>query len=503
MPTSSPNILYILADDMGYGDVRHLNPDCAFPTPNLDRLGLEGMTFTDAHSSSAVCTPSRYSILTGRYCWRTFLKSGVIGGTDGPLLGERETTVADVLKRAGYRTACIGKWHLGWNWGVKEGHQPNRGDWNGNHQDWIDFSKPVTGGPVDHGFDSFYGIIGSLDMPPYVFVENNRPVQDPAAWGTNHEFMREGPRQGDLRAHTVLGELTRRAVGFIENQTEEQPFFLYLPLTAPHSPIAPSAEFLGASGVNPYADFCMEVDSRVGEVLAALERTGLDQNTLVIFTADNGAAAQFVEAEALERHYNHFCSYCYRGYKSDIWDGGHRVPFLVRWPARVEAGTTCDQPVGIFDLLPTAAELSGQELAANEGVDAVSLVKAFCGGDIPPDEREILVHHSIKGRFAIRHGNWKMCRCPGSGGWTFPDEKAREEGLAEVQLYNVARDPAEKANLAAENPQMVTDLTQRLHRAILRGRSTPGPAQPVPDQLDHWEQIDWRAELPVRFLVDD
>ncbi len=496
---SHPNIIYIVVDDMGYGDVRTLNDRSAWPTPNLDRLANEGMTFTDAHSSSAVCTPSRYSIMTGRYCWRTTLKSGVIGGVGAPLITADRVTVADLLKDAGYRTACFGKWHIGWNWAVKPGMEGvvDRDDWLGDSQDWIDFTRPVEGGPADHGFDEFFGIAGSLDMPPYVYVENRQPVEVPTAWGTPDEFGRAGPRMRSLRAHNVLGTITDRAVDHIEAHDGERPIFVYLSFTSPHTPIAPAPEFLGTSGVSPYGDFCVETDARVGQVLDALDAKGIAEDTLVIFTSDNGCSRDPARCDDLEKRYAHRASHIYRGYKSDIWDGGHRVPFLARWPRVVAPGGTCDAPIGIFDLFATAAEITGRAPGPDAGEDSVSFLPGLTGGDFSTAAGRPLIHHSIDGMFAIRKGDWKLCRCPGSGGWTYDDADARAEGLPEIQLYHMGEDPAESDNTQADQTALVSELTQELHRVVVGHQNDP--SVPVED----WPQIVWRSEVPQGFILDD
>jgi len=515
MPPRShrPNIVFILADDMGYGDVRHLNPDCAFPTPNLDRLGREGMAFTDAHASSSVCTPSRYSIMTGRYCWRTWLKSKVLFGAHGPLLEEGRPTVASLLADAGYATACFGKWHLGWDWGVRDGRsapadpeEHKRGD----AFDWIDFARPVAGGPCDHGFDRFRGIVGSLDMPPYVWVDDRTPEESPTTWGSAEEFSRDGPRQDGLRADNVLAATVDDTVAFIDSHDGDAPFFVYVPLTAPHTPIAPAPGFAGESGINPYADFCMEVDHRVGQILDALDRKGVAENTLVVFTTDNGASYEPSDCARLEREFGHFCSHVYRGYKSDIWDGGHRLPFLCRWPAVVAPDGHCDEPIGLFDLFATAAAVVGTDFGDDAGEDSVSFLPALRGEAMSAERREALIHHSIDGRFAVRVGRWKLCRCPGSGGWAkgegdLRDAEARERGLHELQLYDLDADVGERRNLVAEHPDLVDELTRVLHRCVARGRSTPGGAQPVPEapDFDDWRQVDWLPEIPAGFVIDD
>ena len=504
----NPNIIYILADDMGYGDVRHLNPECKFPTPNLDRLGQEGIYFSDAHSSSAVCTPSRYSILTGRYCWRTYKKGGVLGGVSEPLIERERMTTASLLKNAGYHTACVGKWHVGWNWAAKPGTEGtfDRGNWGGDQQDWIDYTQPITDGPTECGFDYFYGISASLDMPPYVYVENDMPVEEPTAWGTNNEFCSPGPRMESLRANNVLSTITNKAIEYIEKQDSTQPFFLYFPLTAPHTPISPAPEFDGISGINPYADFCMEVDARVGQILAAVDNTGLTEDTLIIFTTDNGASCGPSECKALEEHYGHYCSHIYRGYKSDIWDGGHRVPFLMRWPAQIEPGTISAQAVGIFDLFATAADITGQAVPETAAEDSVSFLPALKGETIDESQRKALIHHSISGLFAIRKGKWKLCRCSGSGGWTEPkEETARDANLPPLQLYDMEQDPGELTNLASIEPDVVKEMTELLHACVVTGRSTEGPDQANAPEVPvtSWPQINWLQEIPEEYIRSD
>jgi arylsulfatase A len=507
-----PNIVYILADDMGYGDVGYLNADCKFPTPNLDRLGREGMAFTDAHSSSSLCTPSRYSIMTGRYCWRTYLKAGVLWGAGNGIIEDDRLTVASLLKNSGYKTACIGKWHLGWDWAIKPGFE-NKVDINttsgeDGRMDWIDFSRPIKNGPTSRGFDYYYGLVASLDMPPYVYIENDTPSFESLVWQEQFGMCRQGLRQESLRWDNVLPNLTERAVSYIENQSVNHPFFLYLPLTAPHTPIAPTDEFKGKSGMNDYTDFCMEVDHRVGQVLDALDQNGLADNTIVIFTTDNGVAGNHANCPQLAKEFGHYSSYIYRGFKSDIWDGGHRLPFLVRWPGIVKPGSACDQRIGIFDLFATAADITGYEIPDNAGEDSVSLLPALKNGIIDESIREALVHHSENGMFALRKGKWKLCRCPGSGGRGFidiDDDKAREIGLPEIQLYDMTVDPGEKENLCEKYPAIVEELTVLLHRIVTQGRSTSGEIQAnSPDRtLEQWDQINWLPEIPEEFILSD
>lgn len=467
-----PNILYILADDLGYGDVQALNPARGkIPTPHLDALAAQGMTFTDAHSNSSVCTPTRYGIFTGRYAWRTSLASGVLSGGSPPLIAPGRLTVATLLREQGYRTLCIGKWHLGLEWARWENPATRA-----QHPGWThDFSKPIARGPLTCGFDEFFGISASLDMPPYAFIEGDRLTALPTA---EKKWIRQGPAAPDFEAVDVLPALTRRAVEAIGQRAADakngRPFFLYLPLTSPHTPIEPTPEWQGKSGLGAYGDFTMQTDACVGEVLAALEKHGLAENTLVIFTADNGCSPA-AGIEALEAQ-GHFPSHERRGAKADIWEGGHRVPFLVRWPAKVKAGSRSDTTICLTDLMATAAEITGATLPETAAEDSFSFLPDLLGTG--KSARPSTVHHSIHGQFAIREGSWKLALCPGSGGWAKPgDLAARQQGLPAVQLYNLATDPGETKNLEAAHPEIVQRLTAQLESIVANGRSTPGTAQ--------------------------
>ncbi|MFT5129229.1 MAG: arylsulfatase A, partial [Rhodothermales bacterium] len=336
---ANPNIIYILADDQGYGDVGAFNPESKIATPNLDRLAGDGMRFTDAHSSSSVCTPTRYSVLTGRYHWRTRLQSGVLGGFSKHLIAPERMTVASLLRENGYATACIGKWHLGMDWPLKAGGFANTGNADG---DTIDFAGRIVNGPIANGFDYFFGISASLDMPPYLYIENDRATAIP-----NEQMSRgrKGPKHSDFTLEGVLPDVTAKTVEVIgQRAKKDKPFFIYMPLNAPHTPIVPVAEFAGKSGINRYADFVMQIDHSVGQVMAALDAHKIAENTLIIFTTDNGCspAARIPELQAK----GHEPSYIYRGHKADIFEGGHRVPFIARWPAKVAAGSSSDALVG-------------------------------------------------------------------------------------------------------------------------------------------------------------
>ena len=482
-----PNIVVILADDLGYGDVRCFNPQGKISTPHLDRLAAQGMIFTDAHSSSAVCTPTRYGLLTGRYNWRSRLKSGVQGGLSPPLIEPGRLTLPTFLKRQGYHTACIGKWHLGMDWPRKPDAAPFGDGIEKGEDGWrVDFSQPIQRGPTAFGFDYYFGIAASLDMVPYTFIENNRvtklPTSDkafPMMLGRTNRMTRRGPAADDFEAEGVLPELTREAVAWIERRApaakSNDPFFLYLPLTSPHTPIVPTPEWQGKSGLNSYADFVMQTDAAVGTVLETLHRLNLADNTLVIFTSDNGCSpeADFNQLRASGHH----PSGRFRGAKADIFEGGHRVPFIARWPGRVKPGSSTSQLISLNDIFATCAEILDRKMPADAAEDSISLLPALEGRASKPS-REALVHHSINGSFAIRRGDWKLILAPDSGGWSSPRPGSpAAKDLPAVQLYNLRDDISETNNLQGQHPRIVADLTSELQRYVKDGRSTPGPRQ--------------------------
>jgi arylsulfatase A-like enzyme len=451
-----PNVVYILCDDLGYGDVHCLNPDrCKIATPQMDRMASQGMIFTDAHSSSSVCTPTRYGIMTGRYNWRTHLQKGVLNGFSEPLIAADRLTVPALLKQHGYTTACIGKWHLGM--GIKKGNP----------------SPVITDGPTTRGFDSYFGISASLDMPPFAFIENDR-FTEPLT--TTKRWQRTGPAAESFEAVDVLPTFTKKAVEFIGAQAKSgKPFFLYMPLNSPHTPIVPSKQWQGKSSLGSYGDFVMETDWAVGEVLDALDKAGVGGNTLVILTSDNGCSKAARIDQLQEK--GHFPSANLRGSKADIFDGGHRIPFIARWPDRVKAGSRSEQTVCLTDLMATCAEITGAKLPDNAGEDSVSILPALLGTDNAP-LRGAVVHHSINGSFAIRQGNWKLELCADSGGWSDPKPGSKEaKSLPPTQLYDLAADIGETRNVYAENPEVVARMTRALEAIIANGRSTPGPKQ--------------------------
>jgi arylsulfatase A-like enzyme len=479
-----PNIVYILADDMGIDSVSALNPRCGVKTPNIDRLIEQGMRFTDAHSGSAVCSPTRYGVLTGRYSWRTRMKSGIVGQWKAPLIAEDRLTAGKLLQQAGYHTACIGKWHLGWEWHDSSGQQTTSGA-------QVDFSQPMTGGPTARGFDYYFGD-DVPNWPPYVWIENDRATGIPSETmkGDGANGVSPGPAMAGWRFEEVLPRITEKCVDYIAERSEhDRPFFLYFAMTSPHTPINPSERFQGKSGVSKYADFLMETDWSVGRLMAVLEDQGLAENTLVIFTADNGTSPK-CDFEGLEQK-NVYLREHWRGHKADIWEGGHRVPFVARWPGVIERGSACREVISLVDFMATAAEIAGVTLPDNAGEDSVSLVDLFKGEPWDRRGREAVVCHSISGLFALRRGPWKIEFCPGSGGWSVPKgQQALDMGLPPYQLYDLAVDPKEQENLYEQHPETSAELTALLRRYVERGRSTDGEVQNNEGPA-HWKQLPW------------
>lgn len=479
--SSQPNIVLILADDLGYGDISCLNKEGKLQTPNIDGIGREGTIFTDAHSSSAVSTPSRYSLLTGRYNWRSSLKEGVLRGYSLPIIPITRTTIASLLKRAGYNTACIGKWHLGWVWNNIEAGV-----------DKVDFSKPIQEGPTSVGFDYFYGISASLDMTPYVYVENNMATMIPTKiqpQGEGMKLMRKGPIADNFVPMEVLPHIIDKAVAYIqESSQKEEAFFLFLPLPAPHSPILPSPEFQGKSGLNPYGDFVLMVDAMVGRVLTALEESGISDNTLVLFASDNGCSPIASYPNLIAKGHNPSASF--RGYKADLYEGGHRVPFLVRWRDKVRSHVV-EQPVCYTDILATLSSVANVKMKDDEGEDSYNLTPLLFKKKSRANIREAIVHHSINGSFSIRKGDWKLLFSPGSAGWSFPNPKKDTtllSTLPPIQLYNMKTDVSETKNLYKAYPQVVEELRELMIRYIEDGRSTPGIPQQN-ESTENWPQL--------------
>jgi arylsulfatase A-like enzyme len=447
-----PNVLLVLADDLGSGDPRCYRPESHVPMPALDRLAREGLRFTDAHSPSAVCTPTRYGLLTARYAWRTSLERWVLNGYSPLLIEPGRPTLASVLRAAGYRTGCFGKWHLGL--GAAER---------------TDYAAPLVPGPTTVGFDEFFGIPASLDMPPYLFVSGDRPVAPAterieASRQRRHGgggFWRAGPIAPGFRHDQVLPETIRAAVDFIERSAREEPrrpFLAYVPLSAPHTPWLPAERFVGASEAGPYGDFAAQVDAAIGELLAAIDRLGIAGDTLVIVTSDNGA--HWTPAD-IER-FGHRANDAWRGQKADIHEGGHRVPLLVRWPGRIPAGARCDATVGLIDVLPTIAAALDVRLPDATGADGVSFAPLLERPAAAGWTRRPLVMHSGDGMFAVRRGRWKLVLGLGSGGFTAPARREPGDGEPPGQLYDLVADPGESRNVHAEHPDVVDELTRWL-----------------------------------------
>lgn len=447
-----PNIVCVLCDDLGYGDIQCLNPDRGkIPTPTVDNLAAQGMTFTDAHSGSSVCSPTRYGLLTGRYSWRTRLQKGVTQGYNPNLIAADRPTAASFLKDQGYHTAIIGKWHLDFQYqdsetGIllekpkKKGPIPPVG-------------TKIPDGPITRGFDFFHGFHHAREME--CVIENDTVIE--------HD-----------ETVNMLPRLKREAVQYIDGRAKnkQQPFFLYVPLGSPHTPIVPTPQWQGKSGISPYADFVMQTDAAFGSILDALERNGLSENTLVIFSSDNGCskAANFRQLEKA----GHYASAHMRGSKADIWDGGHRVPFIVRWPGKVAAGADSNQLICLIDLMATVAELTETPLPAGSAEDSVSFLPALSGKPIATT-RAGVIHHSVSGHFAYRLDKWKLCLAKGSGGWSSPNEKqAANDSEPKAQLYDLEKDPSETTNLYKSHPEVATRLLNQLESDIGLGRSTQG-----------------------------
>jgi arylsulfatase A-like enzyme len=485
---SKPNIVIIYADDLGYGDVQCYNPERGkIPTPHIDKLASQGMRFTDGHSSSGVCTPSRYTLLTGRYHWRTELQSGIVGVFGPPLIAPDRMTIGTLAKQHGYHTAVVGKWHLGWDWPIpddqkkffqfagKKGKNDEAPVPTGEHlAAWRQvFTQPIAGGPTTRGFDSYFGT-DIPNWPPFCFIENDHTIGVPSVFLPpadleNNRASKQGPALENWKLEGILPALGDRAVAFIECEAKTpEPFLLFLPLTTPHTPLAINDAWKGKSGLNPFADLVMETDAVIGRVLEALDKSGAADNTLVVLTSDNGCAP-YIGVQDLEQM-GHFPSGPLRGYKADAWEGGHRVPFIIRWTSQVKPGSTCSQLVHQADLIRTFAEILGSNLPDTAGEDSHSLLPLLKGEDKPI--RENAISTSIGGTPALRLGTWKYIAAPGSGGWGKGGNQ-----IQPIQLYDLAGDIGETKNLAAAQPDRVAQMQALLEKLITNGRSTPGAPQ--------------------------
>ncbi len=467
--SNRPNIVVIFADDLGYGDPGCYNTQSKIPTPHMDRLAAEGIRFTDAHSPSAVCTPTRYGLLTGRYCWRSSLKSGVLWGYSNPLIETDRLTLPSMLKRHGYRTGCVGKWHLGLGWVTKDGETAKA--------DNVDWSRPVTHGPQSLGFDYSFILPASLDMDPYCWLENGKTVEAPTdrtpgskrRWDGGEGFWRAGPIAPSFDFTDVLPTITSKAVEFVKRQERDSPFFLYVPLTSPHTPWMPTDEFRRTTEVDWYGDFVAQTDASIGRVVKALDDAGFRDETLVIVTSDNGSHWPFAQIE----RFGHRANGDWRGQKADIHEGGHRVPFVCRWPGHIEPGSRSDQTICLTDLMATFAAIVGDALPSSAGPDSYSILPAMLAPNLAEPIREAIVHHSLHGTFAIRQGPWKLIEGLGSGGFTAPQRIEPKPGEPAGQLYNLDDDPAEQNNLWSERPEVVERLAGLLDCYRQQSHSRP------------------------------
>jgi len=455
-----PNIVVILVDDMGYGDPGCYNPRSKIPTPNIDRLAREGMRFTDAHAPGPLCHLSRYGLLTGRYPFRT----DVSVWRTRPVIEEGQVTIASLLKSQGYRTAMVGKWHLGF---------AENGDDVASRYD-----KPLPGGPVDCGFDAYFGIRASTDIPPYFYIQGDRAVMPPSnhiaannseGWSPiQGAFWRAGGIAPDLQLENVLPRFTDEAIEVIERHVQRadatdrhQPLFLYLAYPAPHTPWLPSDEYVGKSGAGMYGDFTMMVDDHIGRVLDTLESEGLGDDTLVIFTSDNGPVWYDKDVE----RFGHDSAGGWRGMKADAWEAGHRMPLIVRWPGNVKPSSVSDQTICFTDLLATFASIVGIELPPGAGPDSVDLLPVLTGhGPENKPVRKSLVMRSGSGMMTIRMGPWKLIDGVGSGGFSQPRRITPGPNDPPGQLYHLAEDPTERRNLFAERADIVDKMSEELRR---------------------------------------
>jgi len=455
-----PNIIFIMADDMGFGDPKCFNANSKIPTPNIDRLGREGMRFLDAHAPASVCIPSRYGLLTGRYPFRTSIK-----WNNTRMIQAGRVTLASLLKKSGYHTGAVGKWHLGFEGGKT-----------------VDYSKPMTGGPLGCGFDYFYGIPASLDIPPYYYVENERCVSPPTGRiETSHTegvrsiqgaFWRGGGVAKGFKHDQVLPIFAKKAVGFIDAhqadaRNKNKPLFLYLPLAAPHTPWLPTGKFVDSTKAGMYGDFTAQVDDAVGQVLRALDKHKLTDNTLIFFTSDNGPVWY---AEDVKK-YDHSSVGHLRGMKGDAWEGGHHMPFVARWPGKIKPGSASDEVICFTDMLATFAAIVGHKLPADAGEDSYNILPAMMGEKYDSPIREATVFTA--GLMSIRQGKWKLILGRGSGGFSKPRKFKPKKGEPKGQLYDMKKDPGETTNLYAGHPDIVDRLTKLLAKYRKDGRSAP------------------------------
>lgn len=496
-----PNVILIFADDLGIGDLSCFNPCSQLRTEHIDALAAQGMRFTDAHATSALCTPSRYGLLTGRYNWRSALKYAAVNGYTRHLIEDGRATLGTLFKRAGYKTAVIGKWHLGLDWDIDEhltdAYSVSNTGFMRMPVPEIDYAKPVKNGPSAYGFDYSYVTPGSLDIPPYVFLENDRVVEPPLGHSGVDDYPHTrstvtdpadkrfytwpgGETSVDYVHKNVVPDSAGRVLDCIEDYAAaDDPFFIYYPMHAPHIPCLPTDEFAGKSKIGPYGDMVLMIDDIVGRIMAKLCELGIEDNTIVMFASDNGSENSYPQ-------FGHEPSYIYRGHKGDIWDGGHRIPWILSWPGHVKPGMAASQTVSLTDAYSTFAEILDIALEDDEAEDSFSL-SSLLRGDTK-QIRDYTVHSSGNGYFAIRKGKWKLEMCPYAG--SMADRNVDLASLPPTQLYDMEADPGETNNLVNEHPDIVEELTQLLTDCVFSGRSTAG-AKGKNTGPEWWPQINW------------
>ncbi|MEM7143524.1 MAG: arylsulfatase [Verrucomicrobiota bacterium] len=476
---SPPNVVILYADDMGVGDVSYGDPEAKIQTPNLDRLASEGMTFTDGHSSSGICTPSRFAMLTGQHHWRRF--HGIVGAFGGTVFEPDDFTIAKMFQEQGYQTGCFGKWHLGWNFDAIRKPGVKKEDLT--KADSYDWTKRFPNGPLEQGFDYYWGD-GTINFPPYCWIENDRFVTIPTKPVIKSEPLagggtfRPGPMAESWNPYDILPTITDKTVEWIANQKPDNPFFAYLAFNSPHYPIVPNKEFHGESKAGYYGDFVIETDAQVGKVLDVLKEKGFADNTIVIFTADNGA-----ETAAFDRleEFDQWSSGDFRGVKRDIYEGGHRVPFIVRWPAHIEAGAVSDEVVSQVDFAATFAGIVDYELTENEAIDSYDLLPVLKGEDFTRPLRTATVQNTSANKFALRQGDWVLIDAPSGAAKKETESYLNRFGLEDFGkdapglLFNLKDDPRQSINLYADHPEQVESMRALLKRYINGERCAPLP----------------------------
>lgn len=467
--STKPNVVILYADDMGYGDISSQNSKSKIQTPHLDKLASQGIRFTDGHSSSGICTPSRYAMLTGRYHWRKF--HGIVGVFGKSVFDPDRLTLPEMLQGKGYDTACIGKWHLGWDWDIIRTSQPNKNGKYSNHFSEFDWSKSIPDGPLAHGFDHYFGDT-VINFPPYAWIQDEKLVSAPDTmmdsklWKPIKEGRwecRPGPMVSDWDPYQVFPILTQKSEEFIlKRKGNDKPFFLYFPFPCPHAPIIPTDEFDGRSHAGPYGDFIVQTDETVGRILKAIKQAGHEENTIVIFTADNGPEGY---AYARSEKFNHWSAEPFRGLKRDIYEGGHHVPFLMKWPARISKNKTSHALISQIDIMATLARILDVDLPENAAEDSVDLTPLF--ENEKTQVRTQHVHNTYANKFGLRSGKWILIKS--KNGYTSRKSAQWEESRnypkdddQEVELYDFSADPGQKFNVSKENPQIVARLLKEL-----------------------------------------